>query len=65
PLLFIHGGADTLVPPEHGRHLFEAANEPKRLVIVPEANHNDVFVRGGAALWRDLRDFFGTATSAP
>jgi fermentation-respiration switch protein FrsA (DUF1100 family) len=57
PLLVIHGGADTIVPPEHSRRLFEAANEPKRLLIVPEANHNDVFVRGGPALWRDLRDF--------
>jgi len=58
PLLVIHGGADTLVPPEHSRRLFEAANEPKRLVIVPDANHNDVFSRGGPGLWRDLREFF-------
>lgn len=58
PLLVIHGGADTLVPPEHSRRLFEAAHEPKRLVIVPEAGHNDVFSRGGPTLWRDLREFF-------
>jgi fermentation-respiration switch protein FrsA (DUF1100 family) len=58
PLLFIHGNADTLVPPEHGRRLFEAANEPKRLLIVPDADHNDIFSRGGPSLWRDLRDFF-------
>jgi fermentation-respiration switch protein FrsA (DUF1100 family) len=64
PLLVIHGGADTLVPPEHGRRLFEAANEPKRLLIVPGADHNDVFVQGGAALWRDLRDFFGSFVAA-
>lgn len=65
PLLVIHGGADTLVPPEHSRRLFEAANEPKRLLIVPEANHNDVFVRGGPALWRDLRAFFSILDAPP
>ena len=63
-LLVIHGAADTLVPPEHSRRLVMAANEPKRLLIVPDADHNDVFVRGGPALWRDLRDFF-TQTHPP
>ena len=65
PLLIVHGGADTLVPPEHSRQLFEAANEPKRLSVVPRANHTDVFVHGGPALWRDLRDFLGQVISAP
>ena len=65
PLLVIHGGADTLVPPEHSRRLFEAANEPKRLLIVPDADHNDVFMRGGPSLWRDLRDFFGSPDPTP
>lgn len=59
PLLVIHGEADALVPPEHSRRLFAAAGEPKRLVIVPEAGHNDIFVRGGPGLWRELRAFFG------
>jgi uncharacterized protein len=57
PLLVIHGSNDTLVPPEHSQRLFEAAREPKRLVIVAGANHNDVFMQGGPALWRDLREF--------
>ena len=64
PLLLIHGDRDSLVPPENSRRLFEAANEPKRLLIVPEADHNDVFVHGGAALLRDLRDFFSGAGAA-
>ena len=58
PLLVIHGDADTLVPPEHSRRLHEAAHEPKRLLLVPGADHNDVFVRGGPPLWQALRDFF-------
>jgi uncharacterized protein len=59
PLLVIHGGADTLVPADHGRHLFEAANEPKRLVIVPDADHNDVIVKAGASFWEALREHPG------
>jgi fermentation-respiration switch protein FrsA (DUF1100 family) len=60
PLLFVHGGADTLVPPEHGQRLFDAANEPKRLLVVPSANHNDIFIHGGAGLWHELRAFLST-----
>jgi uncharacterized protein len=65
PLLVVHGGADTIVPPEHGRRLFEAANEPKRLLIVPDANHNDIFVRGGTAIWHDLRELLEEMGAAP
>jgi fermentation-respiration switch protein FrsA (DUF1100 family) len=56
PVLFIHGEGDTLVPPEHSRRLLDAANEPKRLLLVPGAGHNDVIVKGGTAYWQALRD---------
>jgi uncharacterized protein len=65
PLLLIHGDADTLVPVEHGRRLFEAANEPKRLLVVPGADHNDVFVRGGSALMLALRDHLTGGGASP
>lgn len=61
PLLVIHGAADTIVPVEHGRRIFAAANEPKRLLVVPGADHNDLLVRGGAALWQALREHVGRA----
>ena len=41
PLLQFHGEADTIVPLESARRLFDAANEPKRLLIVPGGDHND------------------------
>ena len=41
PLLQAHGDADRVVPYALGRKLFEAANEPKRLVVVPGGDHND------------------------
>jgi uncharacterized protein len=41
PLLQIHGDADTIVPIALGRKLFEAANEPKKLVVITGGDHND------------------------
>jgi fermentation-respiration switch protein FrsA (DUF1100 family) len=39
PLLVLHGGRDRIVPLDMGRALFERANEPKRLVVFPDAGH--------------------------
>ncbi len=41
PLLEMHGEADTIVPIRLGRRLFEAANEPKQLLVFPHHDHND------------------------
>jgi fermentation-respiration switch protein FrsA (DUF1100 family) len=41
PYLQSHGTADTIVPFASGQKLFDAANEPKRLIRIPHANHND------------------------
>jgi fermentation-respiration switch protein FrsA (DUF1100 family) len=41
PLLQAHGDADTIVPLQFGRRLFEAANEPKQFLVLPGHNHND------------------------
>jgi uncharacterized protein len=42
PLLQTHGDADTIVPHEMGRRLFEAANEPKEFVTIKGRDHNDL-----------------------
>lgn len=39
PVLFVVGSADKLLPPEHSEALYEAANEPKRRVVIEGANH--------------------------
>lgn len=49
PLLVIHGDADRIVPVEQGRALFAAAAEPKRLHVVPGADHNDLLLVMGRA----------------
>jgi fermentation-respiration switch protein FrsA (DUF1100 family) len=39
PLLITHGGADDIVPVQHANLLFQAAEEPKELWIVPGVGH--------------------------
>ncbi|WP_408636556.1 alpha/beta hydrolase [Pseudomonas agronomica] len=41
PLLIVHGAADAYVPPRFSEQLFNAAREPKRLLMVPGATHNN------------------------
>lgn len=40
PILIAHGDPDPVIPTEQGRKLYEAANEPKKLLIYPGAGHN-------------------------
>ncbi len=54
PLLQIHGDADRIVPFELSKRVFDAAHEPKRLVIVPGGDHNDP--RTGTA-YREIERF--------
>src|SRR5215210_2316029 len=48
PLLVLHGARDDLVPLMEGEALYEAAPEPKRLEVYPDAGHNDLVLRAGA-----------------
>jgi fermentation-respiration switch protein FrsA (DUF1100 family) len=48
PVLVVHGAEDEIVPADHGRALFAAAREPKRLEIVRGAGHNDLLDVAGA-----------------
>jgi len=56
PVLIVHGDADTIVPIRFGQRLFEAANEPKRFVTIPGADHNDP---RRPQFYRALDDFLG------
>ncbi len=46
PLLIIHGGSDTLVPPEGSQYFFEQVQQPdKQRIVYPggyHENHNDI-----------------------
>ena len=57
PVLFIHGTADTIVPVEMSKKLFDSAPEPKQLYIVPDAGHNNLAEFAGAEYLQRVRQF--------
>jgi fermentation-respiration switch protein FrsA (DUF1100 family) len=59
PLLVVAGGRDRIVPPAHSRRLFAAAPQPKRLVVLDGADHNDLDLLAGPRLVDELRSFLG------
>lgn len=46
PILVAHGDMDEVIPIEQGRALYAAAREPKRLIIVSGAGHNNLVAIG-------------------
>jgi uncharacterized protein len=63
PLLVIHGERDDIVPADHGRALYEAAAEPKRMRLFPEAGHNDLLPTAGEEWATTVADFAGHCTA--
>ena len=57
PLLVIAGDRDSIVPPKQSLRLFDAALEPKRLVMVPGADHNDYALLAGDLLIEEVVRF--------
>lgn len=57
PVFVGHGELDRTIPVEQGYKLYAAAREPKRLVIIPEAGHNDLIARGGSQYMDALTGF--------
>jgi fermentation-respiration switch protein FrsA (DUF1100 family) len=57
PLLVVAGGRDQIVPAGHSRRLFDAAPQPKRLVVLDGAGHNDDELLAGPRLLAELRTF--------
>jgi fermentation-respiration switch protein FrsA (DUF1100 family) len=43
PLLLIHVVDDDLVPTDESEQLFAAAGQPKRLVLLPDTHHHDIY----------------------
>jgi fermentation-respiration switch protein FrsA (DUF1100 family) len=58
PLLVIAGDRDTLVPAELSRRLYDAAGEPKRFVLVPDADHNSLELLIGPGMIDTTVQFF-------
>lgn len=57
PALFMHGTADTTVPPEVSEGSFAVCASPKQLYIVPDAAHACSFLQGGEEAKAVLAEF--------
>jgi fermentation-respiration switch protein FrsA (DUF1100 family) len=58
PILIVHGKNDTFIKSDYSKLLFEAANEPKQLLLIDHADHNDIWEVGGAAYKESVSSFF-------
>jgi len=57
PTLIIHGERDSLIPLDEGKELYmNSAAKNKRLVIIPSADHNDLFMVGKEQYFRAIRE---------
>lgn len=63
PVLVAHGDQDEVVPVRHAHALYAAAAEPKRLLIVPGAGHNDILEVGGETYLEELQRFIDSPAS--
>jgi uncharacterized protein len=59
PLLVVHGANDSLIKPELGRKLFDAAAEPKRFVLVEGGSHHNTNAVGQGQYRQAIAELFG------
>lgn len=55
--LVVAGSRDTIVPLAESERVFEAATEPKRLLVVPGADHNDLALLSGDSVIDEMVTF--------
>ncbi|MCX8024296.1 MAG: alpha/beta fold hydrolase, partial [Thermanaerothrix sp.] len=58
PILFVFGQADRRIPPDQAKRLYEAAEEPKEMIWLPKASHEQVRHPGLDILMPQILDFF-------
>jgi len=59
PVLIAHGADDRYVPSRFSQRLYEAAPEPKKLLLVKGGTHNNSMVVGNGEYRTALHEFFG------
>lgn len=60
PVLFLHGRQDKLVPFSMSQRLYEAAPEPKHIVLLPGGDHDDSASAAPRQYMEAVRDFTHT-----
>ena len=63
PVVILHGELDEIVPYSQGLKLFEAANQPKRFVTLPEAQHNNAHHVAADVMAQALLEFRDSVAS--
>ena len=58
PLLVLHGKQDQVVPFDDGLLLFNQANEPKKMVVFEDKNHNNLW--GASGFFEEIIHFIHT-----
>lgn len=58
PILISHGKDDSFIKADYAKLLYDAANEPKQLILVDHAEHNDVWEIGGTIYENTIGSFF-------
>ena len=57
PVLVLHGEQDAVIPAAMGRRIYRAANQPKRIGLLPLGGHVDLFDHGA---WENMRAFLAS-----
>ena len=65
PVFIAHGASDHLIPPRFSSALFDAAHEPKKLLLVDGATHNNTMIVGASDYLAGLLDLFGLSLDGP
>ncbi|MBI5478454.1 MAG: alpha/beta fold hydrolase [Deltaproteobacteria bacterium] len=63
PVLLFHGAADTDTKPAHSQRVHDALGGPKKLALVPRAEHNDVL--NHEWVWDAISDWLDQVVMAP
>ena len=61
PALVMHGDADTVIPYDLGRQLFDRVGGPKRFITLRGADHNDVSPPDPREYWKAVDEFVAAA----
>jgi len=64
PVFIAHGAGDRLIPPRFSSALFAAAHQPKKLLLVDGASHNNAMIVGAGDYLEGLIELFDLPVGA-
>jgi hypothetical protein len=65
PTLVVAGSADRIVPTGQSETVFRAATEPKRLLTIEGAGHNDLALLNGDEMINGIIEFLEETLASP